>query len=62
MRLGTNSLLLHFWRLYTALASHEPQFALLREEVVFGRPTTVDAGGKVCPASIWHGHRGCLPI
>ncbi|CDJ53466.1 5'-3' exonuclease, putative [Eimeria brunetti] len=30
-----------------SLASHEPQFALLREEVVFGRPTTVDAADKL---------------
>ncbi|CDI82775.1 5'-3' exonuclease, putative [Eimeria praecox] len=30
-----------------SLASHEPQFALLREEVVFGRPTTVDAADRM---------------
>ncbi|XP_026191802.1 uncharacterized protein LOC34621788 [Cyclospora cayetanensis] len=30
-----------------SLASHEPQFALLREEVIFGRQTTVDAADRM---------------
>ncbi|KAL8455157.1 hypothetical protein Emag_000994 [Eimeria magna] len=30
-----------------SLASHEPHFALLREEVVFGRQTTVDAADRM---------------
>ncbi|KAL8454270.1 hypothetical protein Emed_000379 [Eimeria media] len=35
-----------------SLASHEPHFALLREEVVFGRQTTVDAADRLLHISL----------
>ncbi|CDJ35614.1 uncharacterized protein EMH_0098720 [Eimeria mitis] len=43
-----------------SLASHEPQFALLREEVVFGRPSTIDAGDKVRSVCSYLHHGGIV--